>query len=307
MTQRIPVIIDTDPGIDDAIAIAIAAFDPALDIRLITTVGGNVGVEMTTDNTLKLMEFWGLDIPVAQGASAPLVRPAQEASDVHGDSGMDGYDFPAPDREKLLPEHAVSAMRRVLADAEHPVTFVCLAPLTNLALLLRMHPEVKERIARVIFMGGSTERGNKGVLSEYNIHCDPEAADIVLRSGLKLSMVPLDVGWKALVYPEDSARIRGINKTGEMVHGLLSRYRGVGMRNGLKMYDGCAVAYLLKPELFKTVAAPVVVELNGTYTAGATLVDFRGYLGMTPNVDVATDVDPVAFTDFLLAQLALCN
>lgn len=220
---------------------------------------------------------------------------------------MEGYAFPAPDRSQLLPETAVEAMHRQLQASAEPVTIVCLAPMTNLALLLREHPEDQDRIARVVFMGGSTQRGNKGVLSEFNVHADPEAADIVLRSGLPLVMLPLDAGWRALVYPEDSARIRELNETGAMIHGLLSRYRGIGLRNGLKMYDGCAIAYLLEPNLFTMQEAPVVVELDGKYTSGATLVDFRGYLGIDANVSVATDVDASGFTELLLNRIDACR
>lgn len=306
--QKIPIIIDTDPGIDDAIAIAMAIADERLDVRLFTTVGGNVGVDKTTDNMLKLREFFGLQgIPVARGCARPLVRQPQEASNVHGDSGMDGWDFPEPDRSVLDEEHAVMAMHRVLAASDVPVTVVCLAPLTNLALLLRLYPDDAALIERVVFMGGSTQRGNKGVLAEYNIYCDPEAADIVLRSGLPLAMVPLDVGWKALVMPEDSARIKELGRTGEMVHGLLSRYRGGGLATGLKMYDGTAIAYLLEPEMFTVEHVPVAVELDGGMTKGATLVDLKGYLGMEPNCDVAVDIDADAFSTFLLQQLQRCN
>lgn len=307
MSVRTPVIIDTDPGIDDAIALAMALFDDRLDVSLITTVAGNVDVTKTTDNALKLLEFWGLDIPVAVGAARPLVRDPQYETAVHGVSGMEGYEFPSPNRNRLLTETAVEAIHRTLQASAEPATIVCLAPMTNLALLLREHPEDRERIARVIFMGGSTQRGNKGVLSEFNVHADPEAADIVLRSGLPLVMIPLDVGWKALVYPEDSARIRELNSTGAMIHGLLSRYRGIGLKNGLKMYDGCAIAYLLEPDLFTMQEAPVAVELNGTYTSGATLVDFRGYLGLDPNALVATDVDAAGFTELLLNRIDACR
>lgn len=304
--EQTPVIIDTDPGIDDAIAIAMAIADERLDVRLFTTVGGNVGVEKTTANMLKLVEFFGLDVPVAQGCARPLVREPQEASNVHGDSGMDGYDFAEPDATRLDPEHAVLAMHRVLAETDR-VTIVCLGPLTNLAMLLRLFPADADRIDRVVFMGGSTQRGNKGVLAEYNVYCDPEAADVVLRSGLRLGMVPLDVGWKALVMPEQSARIAKLGRTGEMVHGLLSRYRGGGLATGLKMYDGTAIAFLLEPDMFTVEHAPVAVELHGSMTAGATLVDLKGYLGMEPNCDVAVDIDADAFSSFLLQQLERCN
>lgn len=307
MVTKIPVIIDTDPGIDDAIAIAMAIADDRLDIRLFTTVGGNVGLDKTTANMLKLVEFFGLDVPVARGSARPLIREPQEASNVHGDSGMDGYDFAEPDPARLAADHAVLAMHRVIRESTSPLTLVGLGPLTNFALLLRLFPEDAANIERIVFMGGSTQRGNKGVLAEYNVYCDPEAADIVLRSGLSIAMVPLDVGWKALVMPEQSAQIAQLGRTGEMVHGLLSRYRGGGLTTGLKMYDGTAIACLLEPGMFTIEHVPVVVELQGSMTAGATLVDLRGYLGIAPNADVAVDIDAEAFSAFLLQQLKRCD
>ena len=306
MTAK-PIIVDTDPGIDDAIALAMALFDPSLDVRLITTVGGNVGVDLTTRNVLNLLTFWGKPIPVAKGATRPIVATPISAANVHGDSGMDGYDFPEPDTSNVLDETAVEAMHRVLRTSDEPVTIVCLGPLTNLALLLRVFPGDADRIREVIFMGGSTERGNLGVLSEFNAGYDPEATAIVADSGLALTMVPLDVGWKALVYPEDSARIKDLNRTGDMLAKLLERYRGRGMRSGLRMYDGCAVAYLLAPELFTVERTRVSVELRGALTAGATLVDLKGYLGLPPNMDVTVDIDAAGFTALLLSKLSNCN
>lgn len=303
--DKIPVIIDTDPGIDDAIAIAMAVADERLDIQLFTTAAGNTGIHNTTSNMLKLAEFFGLDIPIAQGCERALIRAPQEASQVHGDSGMDGYDFPEPAWDALLPDHAVLAMHQALHASDTKMTIVCLAPLTNLAMLLRLYPGDVERIERVIFMGGSTQRGNKGVLAEYNIFCDPEAADIVFRSGVSLHMVPLDVGWKALVMPQHSAKIAELGKAGKMLHALLSHYRGGGLETGLKMYDGTAIALLLQPEMFTTVYAPVTVELHGTHTAGTTLVDLKGYMDAEKNCEVAVDIDSEEFTSFMLAQLAL--
>lgn len=174
--SRKPVIIDTDPGIDDAVALAIALFAEELDVRLITTVGGNVGIEHTTDNALKLVSFFGKHVPVAQGASEPLVRELVDASNVHGASGMEGWEFDEPDRSLLLEKNAVDAMRDALLSSEEPVTIVALAPLTNVALTLKAYPEVKSHIERIVLMGGTAARGNKGVLSEFNVATDPETA-----------------------------------------------------------------------------------------------------------------------------------
>ena len=164
--SRKPVIIDTDPGIDDAVAIAIALFAEELDVRLITTVGGNVGIEHTTDNALKLVTFFKKHVPVAAGAAEPLVRELVDASNVHGASGMEGWEFDEPDRSLLLEKNAVDAMRDALLASEEPVTIIALAPLTNVALTLKAYPEVKSHIERIVLMGGSLRTG----LKMYDAH-----------------------------------------------------------------------------------------------------------------------------------------
>lgn len=307
MIKRRPIIIDTDPGIDDAVAITIALFSEELDVKLITTVAGNVDVTKTTNNALKLLKFFNKRIPVAKGAAAPLIREATDASNVHGESGMDGYDFEKGDVSNLLEENAVNAMYNTIMSSDEPITLVPIGPLTNIALLLKVYPEVKSKIQEIVLMGGSTGRGNKGVLSEFNIHFDPEAAKIVFSSGLPIVMVTLDVGLKALVYPEDSARIKAFNRTGEMIYSLFKHYRSFGLKNGLKMYDSCAIAYLLKPQMFTVVDVYVDVELSGSLTAGATIVDLKGYLKKPPNAKVCVDIDQDMFRDWFLNALKRCD
>lgn len=306
MTKR-PIIIDTDPGIDDAIAIAIALYNEELDIKLFTTVAGNVSVDKVTNNLLKLLNFWNSNIPVAKGACEPLIEPFVDASNVHGSSGMDGYDFPEPRTENLLKEHAVEAMRRVILTSEEKITLVCIGPLTNVALLFKIYPEVKANVQEIVLMGGSATRGNKGVLSEFNLASDPEAAKIVFESGLKITMVGLDVGWKALVYPEDSIKIKDFGKTGEMIYALLQKYRGGGLKTGLKMYDSCAIAYLLEPSMFTTEETTIVIETTSPLTRGVSLVDLKGYLKQAKNATVCLDINEVQFKDWLLKSLAKCE
>ncbi|GHV62045.1 ribonucleoside hydrolase RihC [Spirochaetia bacterium] len=304
--KKRPIIIDTDPGIDDAIALAIALFSEELDIRLISTVAGNVGLEKTTNNALKLLTFWGKAVPVARGADRPLLAAPTNAEDVHGASGMDGYNFPDPDRSNLLTEHAVNAIYKTLNESAEKITLVPIGPLTNIALLLRMYPGVKEKIEAVVLMGGSVTRGNKGVMSEFNMACDPEAARIVFESGLPLVMAPLDVGRRALVHPEDAARIKSMGRTGEMIYALLQHYRSGDINRGLKMYDSCAVAYLLRPEMFEVAETYVAVETTGTLTAGTTVVDLKGYLKQRPNAKVCVDINGAVFRDWLLSALKRC-
>lgn len=301
-----PIIIDTDPGIDDALALAIALFSEELDVRLITTVAGNVSLENVTLNTLRLLSFFGKDVPVAKGAAKPLIVEFVDASNVHGKTGMEGYDFPEPKTDLLLPEHAVNAMRRVIMESPEPITLVPIATLTNIALLFAMYPEVKSNIREIVMMGGSASRGNKGVMSEFNIATDPEAAQMVFQSGVPIVMAGLDVGLKALVYPQDSEEIRTMGKVGDMAYHMFKRYRGGSFQTGLKMYDSCAIAYLLCPELFEVVETYVGVELHGTMTAGCTVVDLKGYLHREPNAKVCIDVDGEKFRTWFKSAVAKC-
>ena len=301
-----PIIIDTDPGIDDALALAIALFSQELDVRLITTVAGNVSLENVTRNTLKLLKLFGKDVPVAKGAANPLIAEFVDASNVHGKTGMEGYEFPEPDTGLLLQEHAVNAMRRVIMESKEPVTLVPIAALTNVALLFAMYPEVKANIKEIVMMGGSASRGNKGVMSEFNIGTDPEAAQMVFQSKVPIVMAGLDVGLKALVMPEDSEEIRQMGRVGDMAYHLFKRYRGGSFGTGLKMYDSCAVAYLLCPEMYETAETYVGVELHGTMTAGCTVVDLKGYLHKEPNALVCVDIDGEKFRTWFKESIAKC-
>ena len=301
-----PIIIDTDPGIDDALAIAIALFSDELDVRLITTVAGNVSLENVTNNTLKLLKFFNKEVPVAMGAAHPLIEPFIDASNVHGATGMEGYDFPEPNKDLLLKEHAVNAMRRVILESKEKITLVPIAPMTNIALLFSMYPEVKENIAEIVIMGGSASRGNKGVMSEFNVATDPEAAKIVFNSGLPIVMAGLDVGWKALVYLEDSEKMRTMNKTGEMAYCLFKKYRGGSFNTGLKMYDSCAMAYLLKPDLYKVTDTYVDIETQAQMTRGCSVVDLKGYLKHEPNAKVCMDIDGDKFREWFLSCIEKC-
>jgi len=306
MTIR-PIIIDTDPGIDDAVALAIALYSEKLDVRLITTVAGNVGLDKVTFNAMRLLKFFNKNVPVALGADRPLIKDPIDASDIHGSTGMDGFEFEEPSEELVLKENAVNAMYRVIMDSKEPMTIVPIGPLTNIALLLKMYPEVKNNIAEIVFMGGSASRGNAGVMSEFNIFADPEAAKIVFQSELPIVMVGLDVGLKALVYPEDSAQLKDMNKTGNMIYQLFQKYRGGSMKTGLKMYDSTAIAYLLQPEMFQVVDTFLDVELHGTMTTGCTIVDLKGYLGKPHNAKVCIDIDPHMFKQWFMDSLKKCN
>ncbi|RBP97919.1 ribonucleoside hydrolase RihC [Bifidobacterium aemilianum] len=286
-----PLIIDTDPGIDDAAAIALLVDDPSVDIKLIASVSGNVGVGHTTNNALKLLTFLGRRIPVARGAAAPLMRANRFATEAHGKSGMGAFVFPEPDQSLLTESNAIMEERRVLMDSEEPVSILTLGPLTNIALLLATFPEVKEHIDRIVMMGGSTGRGNIGVYGEFNISVDPEAAKMVFRSGLPITMVGLDIGRKAHLVVEDLDALEASGEVGGMIGALFRSYDGGHIEEGIKMYDPSAALALVEPDLFELRPAFVDVEISSPLTMGATVVDYDGIINDAKNTDVCVDVN----------------
>lgn len=290
-----PLIIDTDPGIDDAAAITLLVDEPAFDIKLIASVSGNVGIGHTTNNALKLLTFLGRRIPVARGAAAPLMRDNRFATEAHGKSGMGSFEFPEPDDSLLTEDNAVLEERKVLMESTEPVTILTLGPLTNIALLLATFPEVKSHIERIVSMGGSTERGNIGVYGEFNISVDPEAAKMVFRSGLPITMVGLDIGRKAHLIPNDLDALEAVGEVGKMVGSLFRSYDGGHIEEGIKMYDPSAAMVLIEPELFTMRSAFVDVEISSPITLGATAVDYDGILSEEKNSDVCVDVDVDGF------------
>ncbi len=301
--KKTPIILDTDPGIDDAVAIAAALFSPEIDLQLITTVAGNVSVEKTTRNALQLLHFWQADVPVAQGAAMPLTRPLRDAASIHGESGMDGYDFPAHDRQTLNVPAFQAMYERLMASPE-PLTLVTIGPLTNIALLLTHYPACTAKINRLVMMGGSAGRGNFTPNAEFNIAIDPEAAARVFESGIEIVMCGLDVTHQAVLTPDYLAALPALNRTGQLLHALFSHYRAGSMTTGLRMHDLCAIAWLLRPELFTLKRCFVAVETRGDYTAGTTVVDIEGRLNRPANAQVALDIDVAAFREWVAQTLA---
>ena len=304
--MRLPIFLDTDPGIDDAVAIAAAIFAPELDLQLMTTVAGNVSVEKTTRNALQLLHFWNAEIPLAQGAAVPLVRAPRDAASVHGESGMAGYDFVEHNRKPIgIP--AFLAIRDALMRAPEPVTLVAIGPLTNIALLLSQCPECKPHIRRLVIMGGSAGRGNCTPNAEFNIAADPEAAACVFRSGIEIVMCGLDVTNQAILTPDYLSTLPQLNRTGKMLHALFSHYRSGSMQSGLRMHDLCAIAWLVRPDLFTLKPCFVAVETQGEFTSGTTVVDIDGCLGKPANVQVALDLDVKGFQQWVAEVLALAS
>lgn len=302
--MRLPIILDTDPGIDDAAAIAAALFAPQLDLQLMTTVAGNVSVEKTTRNALQLLHFWNADVPLAQGSATPLLRSLRDAAYVHGESGMEGYDFVEHDRQPLA-KPAFIALRDALISAPEPITLVAIGPLTNIALLLMHYPECTFNIRRLVIMGGSAGRGNFTPNAEFNIAVDPEAAARVFQSGIEIVMCGLDVTNQAMLTPDYLASLPTLNRTGKMLHALFSHYRSGTMRTGVRMHDLCAIAWLVRPDLFTVRPCFVAVETQGDYTAGTTVVDIEGRMNRPANVQVALDIDVAGFQQWVAEVLAL--
>jgi pyrimidine-specific ribonucleoside hydrolase len=308
--KKIPVLLDGDPGHDDAIAWTIAFASDRLDILGITTAAGNQTIDKTTLNARKILTLLGKNVPVARGATRPLLGELITAGSVHGTSGLDGPKLPDP----VIPLAAVPAvtqMADLLSKSEEPVTIVATGPLTNVATLLLTKPGVKEKIARIVFMGGGIAFGNWTAAAEFNILVDPEAADIVLKSGLPLTMCGLDVTESALIFPEDFSAIR---KTGGRIARVVAdwleyfyifhRARGY---EGAPLHDAVAVTALIAPEILTVNPMSVQVELSGQYTRGATVADVKGWFRLPRNADVATGIDRDAFAKLLIDHVQRYN
>lgn len=305
-----PIIIDTDPGQDDAIALLLALASPELTVLGITAVAGNVPLPKTLANALRIVELARRrDISVFAGSDRPLFSPLVTAEYVHGTTGLDGAGLPEP---ALAPAgaHAVDFLVRALEEAKEPVTLCPLGPLTNIAAMLHRAPHVAGKIEEIVLMGGSwREGGNVTPAAEFNIYVDPHAASLVFQSGIPLVMMPLDVTHKALVTPARLAAIAAIGTpVGRSAAGMLdyfSRFdRDVIGMEGAPLHDPTVIAYLLAPGLFSGVEAHVAIETDSSLTRGLTLVDTERRRGATPNTRVMTDIDAEGFFALLTSRLA---
>lgn len=309
MIQKEKIIIDTDPGIDDAVAIIFAMFSKYIDIKLITTVAGNVDVNKTTENALKILSEYNKSIPVAKGMNQPILQTLETASHVHGDSGMDGYKFKKPNFNLLLNKHAIQAMRDQLAKLPNKsISIVALAPLTNIAIFLLMYPELKIKIKRIVLMGGAINRGNASPAAEFNFYSDPEAAKIVLsQSNLDITIVPLEIGLKSLIYKNDINQFKKLNKTGQIFYSLFNHYRGGSLNSGLKMYDPTVITYIEHPEFFETIKCYADVQTAKGLTYGYSLFDLRNKLKLPANINLCTDINLDQFNKWFHNSMTKCN
>ena len=304
--SKIPIILDGDPGHDDAIAWVFAKADPGLDIRLVSSVAGNQTIEKTTYNMRRICTLLGIDAPQVRGAVKPVTADPVTAGNWHGDSGLDGPVIPEP-VYPLEDMPAVDLMAKVILESEEPVIIFPTGPLTNIAQLLMIHPEVKDKIRRISLMGGGVTHGNWKPAAEFNIVEDPEAAWTVFHSGIPITMCGLDVTEKAIIRPDDFPRIRGVgNQAAEIVTGWLEFFykypMGIGY-DGAPVHDPCAVLAVTHPEIFTMKDYYVDIELGGEYTRGATVADFKGGLGKEPNATVVLSIDRDRYIDLLVEAL----
>ncbi|MBW3692657.1 pyrimidine-specific ribonucleoside hydrolase RihA [Aeromonas dhakensis] len=307
--MALPVILDCDPGHDDAIALILALASPELKVLAVTTSAGNQTPDKTLNNALRILTLLGRDdIPVAAGAPKPLARELIIADNVHGESGLDGPKLPAPAVAPVAMT-ALELMAKCLHESPEPVTLVPTGPLTNIALLLAAHPELKQKIARIVLMGGAAGAGNWTPAAEFNIYVDPEAADMVFKSGLPITMCGLDVTHEAQVMDEDIERVRAItNPVAQCVAGLLDFFM-IYHRDpkwgfaGAPLHDPCTIVWLLAPALFHGVECRVDIETGGTHTSGMTVVDRYGLTGKAANALVLLGLDRAGFIDLLVTRL----
>ncbi len=310
MTARQKIIIDTDPGQDDAVAILLALASPELDVLGITAVAGNVPLKLTEKNARKICELAGKpDTKVFAGAIRPLMRELVTAEEVHGKTGLNGPDLPEPVM-KLQPEYAVDwIVDTLMAEAPGTVTLAVLGPLTNIALALVREPKIAKRVKQIVLMGGGYfEQGNVTPSAEFNIYVDPHAADVVFRSGIDIVMMPLDVTHKALTKKDRVERFRKLGTrvgiaTAQMLD-FFERYdeEKYGSDGG-PLHDPCVIAYLLNPNLFKGRTCNVTVETMSELTMGSTVVDWWGVTKRPKNALVMRDIDDDGFFDLLVERL----
>lgn len=293
-------LLDCDPGLDDALALLLAHSDPRLELVAVTTVGGNVALENTARNALQLREYLGFtSVPIAAGAAGPLVRETKNAAEVHGVGGLGDVILP-PAALPLDARHAVDVIIGTLRAAPGEIHLVATGPMTNIALALRQEPRIAQWAASFVIMGGSFTRGNTTPAAEFNMYADPEAAAEVFAAGWNVVMVGLDLTLQALVTEGIRQRMLKLGPLGrDLVIPLATFWNDPQDPDwgGQAVHDVCAVAYLSRPDLFTSVPARVEVETTGEWTAGMTVTDFRSSI---PNALVPVTLNVPGFWDYVL-------
>ncbi len=281
MNKR-PLIISTDPGIDDIAAMTISLFAQELDVRMIVPTWGNVALKYTLQNTLNLEKFLHTKVPVVVGANQPLVAPMISAASVHGKTGIAGFEFEQADDSLIEPGLAATLMAKEIKSSPEKITLMGIGPLTDFALLFKQYPEVKENIAEIVIMGGNIGHGNHSPFAEYNIAGDPEAN-------------------KAHLTPEQMDKVKTCGEVGNMLYSLFSNIHEPDGDPRIKIYDPTAVGIMLHPEMFTMKKANVNIELRGQYTYGASVMDFMDQ--EHANAEIATDVDLDKFATWFIDSI----
>ena len=313
MGNKIPVILDGDPGHDDAMAWMLAKSSDMLDIKAVVSVCGNQTIEKTTYNAQRICTLLGIDAPIAKGRPAPLCSDIMTAASVHGQSGLDGPILPEPTME-LSKLSSVDLMAKVILESEEPVAIISTGPLTNTASLLLAHPELVSKIRCISLMGGGIAHGNWTPAAEFNILVDPEAADIVFRSGVEIYMSGLDVTEKALMLPEDFERIREVGNpvakvVAEWLEFFYDFHRNIGYE-GAPVHDAVAVTALIRPELIMMQDMFIQIETKGEYCRGATVADNISESAKKenkPNAHVGMGIDRQGFVDMMVEAVKTYN
>lgn len=306
VASPLPLIIDSDPGLDDALAIACAVVRPELNLLAVTSVGGNADVHHCTENALRLLHLYGADdVPVAEGAAGPLAGPLERATEVHGEGGLGNTTLPKAPRT-AEPEGAVALMARLLGASPVPVAIAPVGPLTNIALLIRSYPHLAAKISHICLMGGSVGEGNSSASAEFNIYADPTAAEIVFNSGLPITMIGLDVTHHAILDRTILERLTALPGASAKVAAELLKYsfdRSAAWGQGEKMaiHDAVAVLHLAIPDLVGVSRYHVVVDATQGPARGRTIGDANPYRlkrdKIQPNCDVGLTIDSARFAN----------
>ncbi len=305
--DRRKIILDCDPGHDDAVAMMLAGKNPALELLAVTTVAGNQTLPKTTRNALNTLQALGLEIPVYAGCDRPMVREPMIAERIHGESGLDGPKFP-PLKRIEEKEHAVPFLIRTLREAEEEITLVTTGPMTNPAMALRLAPEIAGKIREIVLMGGSMSAGNVTPAAEFNIAADPEAAHVCFTCGRPVTMIGLDVTRRALCTPDVVERMARLNNRASrlfadlMGHYCRTQKEIFGLEGG-PLHDPITIAYLADPGVVTMQAMNVRIDRIPGDSYGRTNCDASGYLGLPPTAEVAVDIDVARFWDDVEKEL----
>ena len=309
--QKEKIILDCDPGHDDAVAIMLAAINPKIELLGITVVAGNQKLEKTVNNALKVCNHLNLNVPVYSGMSRPMIREQLIADDIHGETGLDGPKFEEL-KIKAENKHAVNFIIDTLMNSDEKITLVPTGPLTNIGMAIRFEPKIIEKINRIVLMGGSYQLGNMTPAAEFNILADPDAAHIVFSSGVKLVMMGLDLTRQASATKEVVEKIKSLNNKASKLFVDLMEFFAASQKNifgwtAPPVHDPTTIAYIIDPECIEVKPMFCEIELWSERSYGRTLCDYFGILKKKPNVDVAVKLDFDRFWNLVYENLKLYN